>query len=193
MPSLDTISGWFKYSQIEYFTPFMKLWLAFNSWYKQFHPNLNTDREAINLLKNDGPVKNSFVNLIDSNSDDGKEIRTGLAILVNEIRISSLVDERGHATGFTDSDTLPSFRILNEKAQKNKLKKGGLISLDKETVVTDNKSIFFQEILEIIYQIRCALIHGDFGIEDRRANRLVKSAYIILNLILKPIITGVHE
>lgn len=190
MPSLDTISGWFKYSQIEYFTPFMKLWLAFNSWYKQFHPDLQTDREAINLLKSSGPIKDSFINLIDSTGDEGNEIKSALVILINEIRINSLISENGASIGFTNSDILPLFRTLGESTKKNKIKAGGLFLLDNETVVSDNKSMFFEEVLEIIYQIRCSLIHGDFGVEDIRGNRLVKSAYIILNLALKPIVGG---
>jgi len=37
----------FDKSEIEYITPFLKLWMSFNNWYKQDIPAIGTDRDAI--------------------------------------------------------------------------------------------------------------------------------------------------
>ena len=186
MSSLNTISNWYKYSQIEYFTPFMKLWLAFNSWYKQFIHNVRTDRDAINEIKTGSVIKNNFEQLIDASSDDAKELREAFSVLVQEIRIQGLTNESGTNVKFAQSDIEPDFRDLSKKSKTRKLNTGDLIELDENTVVTSNKSILFQEVLEIIYQIRCHLIHGNFDIENQRAHRLVRGAFIVLNKIFSP-------
>lgn len=190
MPSLNTIFNWFRYSQIEYFTPFMKLWLAFNSWYRQLLPSIGTDRDAINSLKTSSPIKANFERIIDSAGDEGKEIRGALSILVKEIRIQKLVNESGVDIGFDQSDIEPDFRDFSEKAKKQKLNSGNFIKLDEETVVISDKSTLFHETLEVIYRVRCHLIHGNFDVEDRRAHRLVKSSFVILNKIFAPIISS---
>jgi len=188
MPSLNTISNWFKYSQIEYFTPFMKLWLAFNSWYKQFLPNLHTDREAINSIKLSGSIKDSFEYIIETTSDQGRELKEAISILVKELRIHKLFDGSSNSIGFDQSDIEPNFRNLSTQSKNKKLRSGNFIKLDEETVVTSDKSILFQETLEVIYQTRCCLIHGDFDVDNQRAHRLIKNSFIILNKIFGPIV-----
>ena len=180
---IDTISNWYRYSQIEYFTPFMKLWLAFNSWYKQFLPNCQTDRNAINEIKDGGSIRNSFDQIFDAQSDDGEEFREALALLVKELRIQKV-----NNVGFTNSDIEPNFQSFAPRGQTQKLNTGNIVKLDRETAVISDKSILFSELVETIYQIRCGLIHGEFDVNDRRAHRLVKGAFICLNKIFGPIV-----
>ncbi len=188
MPSLTTISSWYKYSQIEYFTPFMKLWLAFNSWYKQFLPNIRTDREAIDSIKNGSPIMDKFNSLIDATGDDADEFRSSLASLVKELRIQALINEAGRSVNFQQSDAEPNFRNLSTKVKTNRLNSGNFIRLDNDTIITSDKGMLFKETLEAIYQIRCGLIHGDFDIDNQRAQRLIKGAFIILNKTFSPVV-----
>jgi len=53
MPSLYTENSekWKSLASIDYFTQFVKAWIPFNAWYKNYYPNLRTDREAINEIK----------------------------------------------------------------------------------------------------------------------------------------------
>jgi hypothetical protein len=190
--SITTISSWFKHSQIEYFTPFMKLWLAFNSWYKLFFPNLRTDRAVIDVIKTNSSIKDNFNRLVDSPSDECKELRDALAILVNELSMEKLITESGSLVGFNLSDINPRFKTLQGRSRTNwlNLNTGNYILLGETTVVTSDKSVLFRELFEIIYQIRCSLIHGDFEVDDRRSSRLVKSSFVILNSIFGPIVSG---
>ena len=190
MPSITNISSWFKYSQIEYFTPFMKLWLAFNSWYRNFLPNLRTNREVVDSIKNGSPLKDNFISRLEIESDESNELRESLAILVNELRIQKISDGSGGLWGFDKSDIKPDFRNLNNNVKSRLLNSGNCIKLNEETIVTSDKSIFFQETFEIIYLIRCSLIHGDFDVDNRRAQRLVKSAFIVLSNIFGPIVSN---
>ena len=54
----------FDKSEIEYITPFLKLWMSFNNWYKTDLPSLKTDRDAINEYKNQGQIKTEFLRLL---------------------------------------------------------------------------------------------------------------------------------
>lgn len=180
---INTISNWYRYSQIEYFTPFMKLWLAFNSWYKQFLPNCQTDRDAINEVKRGGTVRNSFDQVFDAQSDDGEEFREAIALLVKELRIQQI-----NNVSFTNSDIEPNFQNLTPQMQNKRLNTGNIVKLDRETAIISDKNILFPELIEVIYQIRCGLIHGEFDVDDRRAHRLAKGAFVCLNKIFGPIV-----
>lgn len=48
----DYKKEWFAKSQVDYFSSFVSLWLACNSWYN-FHYSLANDREHINKVKCD--------------------------------------------------------------------------------------------------------------------------------------------
>lgn len=52
MPSLYTENSekWKNLASIDYFTQFVKAWIPFNAWYKNYYPNLKTDRETIDDL-----------------------------------------------------------------------------------------------------------------------------------------------
>ncbi len=181
---INTISNWYRYSQIEYFTPFMKLWLAFNSWYKQFLPHCQTDRDAIEEIKRGGTIRSAFDQVLETQGDDGEEFRTALALLVKELRLQQI-----NNVGFTNSDIEPNFQSFTPRIQAQKINTGSIVKLDDETVITSDKSILFPELVEVIYQIRCGLIHGDFDVDDRRAHRLVKGAFICLNKVFGPIVS----
>ena len=44
---------WKQLIDIDYFTHFVKAWVAFNAWYKNNFTDVHTDRGAINKIKND--------------------------------------------------------------------------------------------------------------------------------------------
>ncbi|MCX6776086.1 MAG: hypothetical protein NT130_04540 [Candidatus Micrarchaeota archaeon] len=190
MPSIRGISNWYESAQIEYFTPFMKLWLCFNSWYKHVFPRIRTDADAIREIKMGGQIKDSFSNLLDSTSEDAKEFKKALSILIQEIRLGPLEDMSGIEICFRESDIAVTYtkRKITSELQSN-----GIIQLEGEIYVISNTEILFRETIDVIYQVRCHLIHGAFDIEDRRAKRLVKNSYIVLEKILKPVIAGGPE
>ena len=46
----------------------------------------------------------------------------------------------------------------------------------------------FENTLEIIYQVRCKLVHGDFDIDDPLFIDLVEKSYLILHPIIEKIL-----
>lgn len=50
---------WFKKAQIDYFAPFVNLWLSCNAWYMDHYSELGQkDRDHINKLKTDFSTRN---------------------------------------------------------------------------------------------------------------------------------------
>jgi len=79
MPRQSNSLEWFRKSEVDYFSSFVKLWLSFNSLYKNLFQNDNLgkdDRKYIEALKEkDNSVKRRFKKLFEEDSDDGKEFR----------------------------------------------------------------------------------------------------------------------
>ena len=63
----------FDKSEVEYITPFLKLWMSFNNWYKKdlsHLPDVKTDRDAINKYKTgQETIKREFLYLFNSKFD----------------------------------------------------------------------------------------------------------------------------
>lgn len=190
MPNINSINSWYEVSKLEFFTPFMKIWLAFNSWYKQFLPSANSDRDAINEVKITGPIKTIFLSVILSDSEEGRELRSSISNLIMEIRVQGLIDKNGNEFRFYNSDIEPGFEKLNKQTKTKKINEGLLIKLTEDNAVTADLSVLFQELMDVIYQIRCDLIHGEFDCKDSRAQRLVKNSYIIMDIIFGPVVEG---
>jgi hypothetical protein len=77
-----------------------------------------------------------------------------------------------------------------ENADRRGGKEPIYISTDKKRfqILEENKEKFFEQTLEIIYQIRCNLVHGSFDIEDQYFLKLVESSYKILYPIMDRIL-----
>ncbi|OGI12724.1 hypothetical protein A3K64_04085 [Candidatus Micrarchaeota archaeon RBG_16_36_9] len=189
-PTIEGISGWYRSSQIEYFTPFMKLWLSFNAWYKQKY-NAPTDRDAIEELKNYQDIKDRLQQLFKSDANEAREFRKYLGELIVEIRNECLVDSGGANVDFTNTDLYKNRRRLANSTIESKIRRGEpIVKLDDGLAIASDINVIIRELLEVIYQIRNYLIHGNFEINNKRAQLLVKNGYLILNNLFKPIIGG---
>jgi len=178
----------FEKSEIEYITPFLKLWMSFNNWYKQDLTDVRTDRNAINEYKNQGLIKDEFLRLFSLNSDIGISFQNALFDLVLSLLNYSLQDQRGNNI---------SFRVQNEENEEidlilqNADNRGGrepiYISQKRERfqILNEHKELFFGQTLEIIYQVRCNLVHGNFDIENKYFIKLIESSYKILYPIME--------
>ena len=57
----DHKKEWILRANVDYFSQFMTLWLAFNSWYRSHYPELGIkDRVLINRLKTDLTARNQL-------------------------------------------------------------------------------------------------------------------------------------
>jgi len=87
---------WKQLIDIDYFTHFVKAWVAFNAWYKNHFPNVDTDRQAINEIKSgNNKIEQKFNSLISGTNEESEIFKNNLGqlhyfLLNNEIKNNDL-------------------------------------------------------------------------------------------------------
>jgi len=190
----------FDKSEIEYITPFLKLWMSFNNWYKQDLTDVKFDAEAIAKYKESGKNKDEFLRFFGLNSEVGIEFQNALYDLILSLKTYDLRkekrDEASESVNYKIKDEHGAeLDLILENANRRGGKEPIYISTDKKRfqILEENKEKFFEQTLEIIYQIRCNLVHGSFDIEDQYFLKLVESSYKILYPIMDRILQNITE
>lgn len=200
MPT-DYKKEWIEKSAIDYFSPFISLWLACNSWYMSHYSDLNdshrgdrtaSDRDFINKLKEDTTGRNhlhtKFTELIDKTGKDGISFRTDIELLHYALNRANLQPERIRSCSlqsavidYNDKDN-PANLIKNPRINQD----GSVHANDVEDVIrldkifiTSNHQHCFAGLFEIIYQVRNMLVHGKLN-PDNDEHDVVKYCYRIL-------------
>lgn len=200
MPT-DYKKEWMEKSAIDYFSPFISLWLACNSWYMSHYSDLNdqhggnngaNDRDFINKLKEDTSGRNHFYRkfeeLIDSGGKEGISFRTDIELLHYALDRAALAPDRLGACSFRQAvidyndkenpiDLIKSPRI-NQDGSVHSGDESEIIKLD-QIYVTSNRQHCFAGVMEIIYQVRNMLVHGNIN-PDKDEHDVVKYCYRIL-------------
>jgi len=188
----DNSKDWLSKAEIDYFSPFVSLWLACNSWYNYHYPEKGqTDRERINIIKDDKTKRNhlrrKFKELLQETNPDATSFRSNLE------QFSRALDEAGiHEKGngelvcfdnalYSSGAPRESLIVKIKKTTTGKLRKkdaNRVIDLGTLTVTSD-KDKLFAGVFEMIYQVRCNLVHG--SLEPSKQNHtVVKYAYQLL-------------
>lgn len=184
MSDSENIALWKKKSEIDYTSLFVPLWLSLDAWMRDRYSE-DTDRKRLELFKQ-GSHKISddfFILLFDSNDARAKAFQGNLAELHKALENANMP----YKDKFISFACIPDGRkddedqyinLLKEERQQNKIELVEGIWLD------DDKSIVFRGFIEILYQIRCALFHGD--LKPNEANeRVIKQLYLITVEIMK--------
>lgn len=70
-PYIENSERWKALSHIDYFTQFVKAWIPFNAWYKNYYPQLTYDSEIIEEIKNSSNnFKNKVIALLNGTDND---------------------------------------------------------------------------------------------------------------------------
>lgn len=206
----DIIRNWYKSSKIDYISPFMKLWISFNGWYNIKLSTIKRikDSEAMKNLKENNDLKEMFKQTLRLSSDEGREFRKSLSVLIEETKNQPLLNNKGKNVFFQKSDITSKIKdnfqkklreIESSENSGDKItlaefvqETNGLLLDDTENVIitTEEKTIF-TELLDVLYQVRCHIFHGSLDTEDKRTQRLVKNAYVILTNMYKPELGGI--
>lgn len=198
----DFKKEWFAKSRVDYFSPFLNLWLACNSWYN-FHYTLNSDREHVDKLKSDFSPSNKLYKKFQKNfiQGDTKEIINFLSLM--ELLHYSLAQAEIQSSKFVDGKRLGLQHLLLDFSQKadanaylsvileNSLKVDGQLKagidgviLNRQLVIDANSEKVFAGLVEIIYQVRCMLVHGELS-PTQENHEVVKYCYLILYELMK--------
>lgn len=178
----------FEKAELEYLTPFLKLWLSFNCWYKKDSEAdsspITTDSDAIKKYQKRGKIKHHFLRIFEEDSNINKKFSEALHMLIiNTEENYELKDNNQKRVKYTCIYSNPNATIIKD----NDLIK--ICSLkDKYYIRNDERDSFFADTLKIIYQIRCTLVHGDFDIDDSFFLELVESSYNILYPIMERVL-----
>lgn len=185
----------FDKAEIEYITPFLKLWMSFNNWYKQDLPGVRFDTEAISQYKTTGKIKDEFLRFFSLNSEIGIDFQNALHDLVLNLKTYDLKKEKRDGTSESVNYRVKNsqgveFDLILENADRRGGKEPVYISTDKKRfqILEENKEKFFEQTLEIIYQVRCNLVHGSFDIENLFFLKMVECSYKILYPIMDRIL-----
>ena len=163
------IKEWYVQSLQEQFNPFIKLWIAFNGWYKGKFPDTVIDRASIDRCKQDEE-------------------------LLRYYQISFSVDEFCKYLNMfgNELDKKPLENLTRPRDMKLKLNK--MVDNneeDKETVhFLDDSSEALGIYLDVIYRVRCNLFHCEKSLTSDRDKLIDKCSFKTLSVIMKQIINN---
>lgn len=183
----DFYKEWRSKAEIDYYPLLLILWLSTNSWYRSHYSEITskTDREFLNLLREDHTTRNKLYARFDKllqagGTKDHLELIShieGLNFALNRATLFWI--ENNPSSVITFENCLVQIKPLKEYGTLVVNKNAAGITINNTLKLTDQKSVVFNGLLEIIYQIRCQLVHGQ--IEPKAENHeVVKQCYLLL-------------
>ena len=187
----DFYKEWRKYAEVDYFSQFILLWLSTNAWYRSHYAEIASrkDRDYLDKLRQDHSPRNKlfskFERFISTPSmSESRELFS---------TIEALLFGLNRATLFWDDDTHTQvIRLENCMMGTNPKTFGSLIvkkhlpgiNVSDNLKLIESKDDVFNAFLEIIYKIRCLLVHGDLEPSDDN-HEVVKQCYSMLHLLMR--------
>jgi len=184
---------WMAKAKIDYFAPFVNLWLSCNAWYMDHYSELDVkDRTHIDKVKSDISARNHifkrFEALIESPARDGEIFRSNLEQFHFALEQAGLVSDRIGPISFEQAVCDHNHVDVKKNliCRPNIKKNGEVFEKDKDLVIkldtiyiTSDLAVAFSGIFEIIYQVRNRLIHGKMN-PGEIEYQVVKYGYLIL-------------
>ena len=205
--SFENFSFWKNKSQIDYQPLFLFLWLALNIWMKNHYTKedkkenkVTSDRKRLDMLKRSGgSLLGAFSRLILAKNVDGERFRAELGELHDALvgaRIPYNKERWQNKTMDFDcciidwNNGQPKFEsILVFEEIDDDTASYNYIELNDGLCVENDPERLFAAYMELVYQIRCTLIHADLdiNIEDIAHKRVVRQLYITLSMVMEDI------
>lgn len=184
---------WMTKARIDYFAPFVNLWLSCNAWYMDHYPELDkTDRAHINKVKTDTSARNHlykrFRSLIEATGREGNIFRMNIEQFHFSLEQAALESDTTGRISFE-----AAVCDYDQKDNKTNLicrprirTTGDVYAEDAPTVikletvyVTSDIPTLFSGLFEIIYQVRNCLVHGKMN-PGEAEYQVVKYGYLLL-------------
>lgn len=187
----DFYKEWRAKAEVDYFPQLVVLWLSTNSWYRSHYSEITTrkDRDFLNKLRSDHSTRNKIYTRFDralsaADTKDRAELINTIEALSFALNSAQLLwDEQNASSVITFANCLqtPSPKTYGSLVVK---KRASGITISKALKLTDNRSALFNGFLEIIYQVRCQLVHGQLEPNDEN-HEVVKQCYFLLHLLMR--------
>ena len=199
----ENIRVWKERAAIDYVPPFMNLWLCLNAWMTAKDPKLLGDRNKLNALKTTPSLLlDRFTGLMGAPDINATLFRSYFAelhraLVYADIRYHHfsdkivrfdccLIDQTTHPRTFESilvkpeeiTDTHVSFETGDIEQE--------VIKLDDDVWVEGNTERLFKAYIEIVYQVRCNLFHGDL-VPNTENHRVIRLLYLTLFMIMEDI------
>lgn len=187
----DYYKEWRAYAEVDYFSQFILLWLSTNAWYRSHYAEITTrkDRNFLEKLRTDHSPRNKLFARFERaiSSPSTKDCRELTAI------IESLYFSLNRATLFWDDEVHVQQISFDNCQTSNSPKTYGPLTVKKHAPgiaiseslkLADSKDDVFNGLLEIIYKVRCMLVHGDLEPCDDN-HEVVRHCYGLLHLLMK--------
>lgn len=187
----DFYKEWRTKAEVDYFPQLVVLWLSTNAWYRSHYSEITTrkDRDFLNKLRDDHSTRNKIYTRFDrllsaADTKERSELINAIEALSFALNTAQLLwDEQNPSSVMTFGNCLlapnpKSYGSLVVKKRAPGIKISGTLKL------TDDRSALFNGLLEIIYQVRCQLVHGQLEpcVEN---HEVVKQCYFLLYLLMK--------
>lgn len=178
---------WKKRAEIDYIPLFISLWLALNAWMRDGYPEEHDDRGRLNILKMGGnPLSDRFAELINANDSSGSRFRGSFGALHRALQNANIrYDKEQWKDEIISFESCPIDwaqpeldSVLKEGNQRDK------IQIDENLWIDNNSQFVFAAYVEIVYQIRCALFHGQLA-PNTDNERVIRHLYITFSMIME--------
>lgn len=187
----DFYKEWRKYAEVDYFSQFILLWLSTNAWYRSHYAEIASrkDRDHLDKLRQDHSPRNKlfakFERAISSPSiKENRELLSTIEALSFGLNRATLFwDDDSHTQAITLENCMTSTNPKSFGPLTVKKHSPG-INVSDTLKLTDSKDDVFNAFLEIIYKIRCLLVHGDLEPSDDN-HEVVKQCYSMLHLLMR--------
>lgn len=208
----EKIRVWKQRAAIDYVPPFMNLWLCLNAWMNNKFPNLSRERDKLNSLKQDSsPLLDRFQELMRAGDINATLFRSYFAELHHALEdthipyhqypgnivrfdcclIDQTTDPRtfesilGQEEEITTNASFENADIEQEVMEQEVIEQK-VIKLDDDVCVEGDTERLFKAYIEIIYQVRCNLFHGDL-VPDAENHRVIRLLYLMLFMTMEDI------
>ena len=187
MSTSENISLWKKRAEIDYIPPFISLWLSLNAWMRDRYIE-NKDREMLELLKGGGgrnTLLDRFAELLYAKDSNGSRFRGNLGELHQALVNANIYINRSDkpisfANCIVDWNNGQPIFVSLEKTKNQK----GKIKIADNLWFEDNTERLFAAYIEIVYQIRCTLFHGNLSPKPEN-ERVIRPIYLTLSMIME--------
>ena len=196
------IRVWKQRAAIDYVPPFMNLWLCLNAWMTAEYPKLSGDRDKLNSLKKESSLLlDRFRALMRAEGIWATLFRSYFAelhhaLVTADIRYHKfpdksvrfdccLIDQTANPRNFESILVQPEEITANASFESGDIEQE-VIKLDDDVCVEGDTERLFKAYIEIIYQVRCNLFHGDL-VPDAENHRVIRLLYLTLFMTMEDI------